>query len=414
MSEASDHPSAPGALPELTPAEQRVLGSLLEKEVTVPGSYPMTLAGLRSACNQASSREPVTAYEDAELQAVLAGLKDRGLVGVTWADRGPRTLKYVQRLSVVLDLAEDARALLTVLLLRGAQPPGALRSRTERLHAFPDRESVEACLAAMAAAQAPLVEQLPRRPREQDHRWRHLLGGPEEAAAETGPPAGTDREQVLADGPQARDAAVRASYDAVAGAYADALGDELDDLPLERWLLGRAAWLAGERPVVEAGSGPGHVTAFLADHGVEAHGVDASPAMVAVARERHPDGHYEVGDLRRLMRPTSADGWGAVLAWYSLVHLAPSELPDALAALVRPLAPGGWLVLALHAGSGVRRAGTWYDAEVDLGFVQHEPAEAVALVEAAGLVDVEWYRRGPLAARRETTERLYVLARRPG
>jgi len=320
----------------------------------------------------------------------------------------------VQRLSVVLDLADDARALLTVLLLRGAQPPGALRSRTERLHAFEDREAVEACLVALAEAQPPLVEQLPRRPREQDHRWRHLLGAPDDALAEVVPPAGADREQVVADGPQARDAAVRASYDAVATAYADDLGDELEDLPLERWLLGRAAWLAGERPVVEVGSGPGHVTAFLADHGVEAHGVDLSPAMVAVARERHPDGRYEVGDLRRLMRPTSADGWGAVLAWYSLVHLAPSELAEAVAALVRPLAPGGWLVLALHAGSGVRLAGSWYDAEVDLAFVQHEPAEVVALVEGAGLVDVEWYRRGPLAARAETVERLYVLARRPG
>ncbi|WP_299050558.1 DUF480 domain-containing protein [uncultured Nocardioides sp.] len=399
-------------LPVLDAPEQRVLGALLEKEVTVPGSYPMTLGGLRTACNQASSREPVSEYDDGEVQATLAALKQRDLVGVTWADSGRRTLKYVQRLSVVLDLAADARALLTVLLLRGPQPPGALRSRTERLHPFADRDEVEAVLSAMAAADPPLVEQLPKRPREQDHRWRHLLGDPadDEAAAPTA--AVADREASLADGPQARDVKVRTTYDAVAASYAERFADELDDLPFERWVLNRAAWLAGERPAVEVGCGPGHVTAFLADCGVEATGYDLSPAMVEQARSRFPDGHYEVGDLRRLMRPTSADGWGAVLAWYSLIHLAPSELTEAVASLVRPLAPGGWLVLALHAGEDLRSPTEWFDVEIDVDFVLHRPAEVVAAVEAAGLVDVEWYVRGPLAAREETTDRLYLLARR--
>jgi len=399
-------------LPVLDAAEQRVLGALLEKEVTVPGSYPMTIGGLRTACNQASSREPVTDYEESEVTATLAHLKTRDLVGVTWADSGRRTLKYVQRLSVVLDLTPDERALLTVLLLRGPQPPGALRTRTERLHTFADRDAVEATLSAMAAAAPPLVERLPKGPREQDHRWRHLLGDPADDGSAPAAPA-VDRESVLAAGAGARDETVRTTYAGIAEAYAERFADELDDLPFERWLLNRAAWLAGERPAVEVGCGPGHVTGFLADCGVEATGVDLTPAMVEQARARFPDATFEVGDLRRLMRPTSADGWGAVLAWYSLVHLAPSELAEAVASLVRPLAPGGWLVLALHAGSGLKAPGSWFDVPTDLTLVLHEPGEVVSAVEAAGLVDVEWYLRGPLTAREETTDRLYLLARRP-
>ncbi len=113
------------------------------------------------------------------------------------------------------------------------------------------------------------------------------------------------------------------------------------------------------------------------------------------------------------MRPTSAPGWSAVLAWYSLIHLAASELPDALAALTRPLVPGGWLVVALHAGAEVRHHDDWFDVAGRPRLRAPRPAEVVALVEAAGLTDVEWYHRGPITARGETTERLYVVGRKP-
>ena len=113
------------------------------------------------------------------------------------------------------------------------------------------------------------------------------------------------------------------------------------------------------------------------------------------------------------MRPTSAPGWSAVLAWYSLIHLAGSELPEALGALTRPLVPGGWLVVALHAGSEVRHNACWFDVPVDLDFVLHDPGEVVGQVEAAGLTDLEWYHRGPITARGETTQRLYVVGRKP-
>ncbi|MBM7516905.1 DUF480 domain-containing protein [Nocardioides nitrophenolicus] len=401
-------------LPVLTAEEQRVLGSLLEKEVTVPASYPMTVTAVRTACNQQSSREPVVDYDDDLVHHALRELKRLDLVGVTWEDHGRRTLKYVQTLSVRLGLADDERALLTVLLLRGPQPPGALRTRTERLFAFPDRGAVEACLQRLAEREQPLVQVLPRQPREQDARWVHLLGPLDLPAAGAGSPApAVDRDAVLAEGAEARDAKVRAAYAAIARPYADALGGELEDLPFERWLLDRVAAHAGAEPVVEVGCGPGHVTAYLAEAGADATGLDLTPEMVEQARERYPDGVYEVGDLRALMRPVNGSGWAAVLAWYSLIHLAASELHGALVALARPMRPGGLLVLALHAGAEVRHHDRWFDHEVDLDVVLHEPAEVVALVERAGLVDVEWYRRGPVAARGETTERLYVVARTP-
>jgi uncharacterized protein YceH (UPF0502 family) len=401
-------------LPQLDAEEQRVLGSLLEKQVTVPGSYPMTLNALRTACNQTSSREPVTDYDEQTVEQVGRRLKERGLLRIVWADTGRRTLKYHQVLEEVLDLAAEERALLTVLLLRGPQAPGELRTRSERLHAFPDRGAVEARLIEMAGR--GLVRELPRRPGQHDPRWAHLLGElPPEAAGPTAAAApAVDRESVLAHGGDARDERVRTSYDSVAEAYADHLADELRVQPFETWLLDRVADHAAGGPVVEVGCGPGHVTAHLADAGADATGVDLSPGMVAEARRRFPEGRYEVGDLRRLMRPATADGWSAVVAWYSLVHLAASELPDAVAALVRPLAPDGWLVLALHAGSEVRHHDDWFEAPIDLDFVFHEPQDVVAVVRDAGLVDVEWYRRGPLESRAETTDRLYLVARRPG
>jgi uncharacterized protein YceH (UPF0502 family) len=400
-------------LPQLDAEEQRVLGVLLEKQVTVPGSYPMTVAGVRSGCNQSSSREPIVDYDEGTVETVLRRLKDRQLVRVGWADRGRRTLKYHQLLGEVLEVDEAERALVTLLLLRGPQAPGELRTRSERLHGFPDREAVETCLRGLAGRPEPLVRELPRQRGQHDARWVHLLGEvviSDRPHHEAGTPV--DRESVLAAGSSARDERVRASYDAVAPAYADQLsGELLDGLPFECWLLDRVAAHADGGPVVEVGCGPGHVTAYLAEAGADASGLDLSPGMVAEARSRYPDGTYDVGDLRRLMRPTYGAGWAAVLAWYSLIHLAASELPDALAALVRPLLPGGWLVLALHTGAEVLHADEWFEAEIDLDFVLHEPAEIVALVEAAGLTDVEWYHRGPIAARGETTQRLYVIGR---
>jgi len=396
----------------LDAAEQRVLGSLLEKEITVPGSYPMTLNAVRLACNQTSSRDPVVDYDDELVAGALRALKEKELVVFSWHGTGSRVVRYAQAFAHRRGLAPDERAVLTVLLLRGPQPAGAIKARTERLHRFGDRAEVEACLARLAGSDEPLVRELPREPGQHDSRWIHLLG-PVEAAPSRPPAVAVDRDVVLAGGAEARDEKVRASYAAVAATYADQFGDELAELPFETWLLRRVAALSGGAPVIEVGTGPGHVAAFLAEAGVDATGLDLSPEMVEQARRRHPGVTYEVGDLRRLMRPATHDGWGAVLAWYSLIHLAESELPGALASLVRPLRSNGWLVIALHAGDEVRTVTEWFGQAVDLDFVLHDPAHLIPVVEQAGLRDIEWYHRGPLPGRGETTSRLYVLARKP-
>lgn len=403
-------PTSADGLPVLDAREQRILGVLLEKQRTVPGSYPMTLTGLRTGCNQSSSRDPVVDYSDTDVQDGLRGLRLRELVRVIHGDIGARTLKYHQLLDQHLGLADDERALVTVLLLRGAQAPGELKTRTERLHPFADRDEVQACLTRMAARDEPLVAELPRQPGQHDHRWVHLLGPVVTTEAYAAPPV--DRESVLAAGADARDAKVRAGYDAVAAAYAQRFADELDDKAFDRWLLERIAELAGPHPVADVGAGPGHVAAYLAAAGADVTGFDVSPQMVAQARGLFPELTFLAGDLRNLMRPNAAPAWGAVVGWYALVHLAGSELAGAVAALGRVVRPGGWVALALHVGTEVHHVDTWFDTDVDLDFVLHDAAQVRQACTAAGLVVREWYLRGPLDGE-VATDRIYVLAQRP-
>jgi uncharacterized protein YceH (UPF0502 family) len=281
-------------LPDLSAIDQRILGSLLEKQRTVPASYPLSLNGLKTACNQASSRDPVVEYDDATLEKALKSLRERGLVRVVWSDTGRRTLKYHQLLDEQLTLEEPVRAILTVLLLRGPNAPGELKARTERLHPFTDRQEVEVWLRAMSARPDPLVRELEPKAGQQDRRWIHLLGAPPaDTTPETTPAA--DLDAVLSDGPEARDQRVRAAYTTVAATYADHVVDELDDLPFERWLLDRVAAEA-PGPVADAGCGSGHVTAYLAERGADVSGFDLTPAMVEQARARFPGLAFEVGD----------------------------------------------------------------------------------------------------------------------
>ena len=139
-------------LPVLDADDQRILGALLEKQVTVPATYPLTASALVAACNQSNNRDPVTDLDHQVVEQAARALKDRGLLRIVWAPTGRRTLKYHQILDEHLGLEPDERAILTVLLLRGEQAPGELRTRTERLHAFADRHEVESCLARMSAA----------------------------------------------------------------------------------------------------------------------------------------------------------------------------------------------------------------------------------------------------------------------
>jgi uncharacterized protein YceH (UPF0502 family) len=405
------------ALPVLDAVDQRVLGSLMEKELTVPASYPMTLNALRTACNQSSSRLPVVDFDDRTITDAIDRLKARGLARMVYAGSGARAVKYRQVLDEQLGLEPDQRALLTVLLLRGPQAPGELKTRTERLHGFADRTEVEACLAGLASGPAPMVRELERLPGQQDNRWIHLLGPVDIGTAGSGggsakAPA-VDRDIVIAEGPRARDAKVVAAYDALATTYADQLVDELDDKPLDRWLLERIVDLADGGPVADAGCGPGQVGFHLAAAGADVTGFDLSPGMVAEARSRFPELRFEVADLTALPAPQDGGGWAAIAAWYSLVHLAGSELRPAVALLASTLRPGGWLAISVHIGDEVRHQTELWGQPIDVDFVFHDPAAVLDAFTTAGLVDVEWYRRGPRPSGEAETERLYVLARRP-
>lgn len=415
-----DDGDRPTDLPVLDPVEQRVVGALLEKERTVPATYPLTLAALRTACNQSSSREPVVDYDDVTITDAIDRLKARRLARIVYASTGSRAVKYRQVLDERLALADDERALVTVLLLRGAQSPGELKSRSERLHAFADRSDVERCLASLAARPDPLVRRLDRLPGQQDHRWIHLLGPVDLSASNGGAsPARArptvDRDAVIAAGAPARDAQVVTAYDALASTYADHLLDELDGKAFDRWLLERVAELAGDGPVADAGCGPGHVAFHLAAAGAQVQGFDLSPAMVDEARRRFPELRFDVADLTALPAPDdgAGGGWAAIAAWYSLVHLAGSELRPAVALLAATLRPGGWLAIAVHVGDEVRHQSELWGTPIELDFVFHDQAQVLDAFATAGLVDVEWYRRGPLPTGEAETERLYVLARRP-
>ena len=393
---------------QLDPVEQRVLGSLLEKQRTVPDAYPLTLNALRSACNQTSGRDPVLALSDAEIGAAIDRLKVGGLARIVHAGSGARSTRYRQVLDERLSLGDGELAILTLLLLRGAQTPGELRSRSDRLHRFDDLDDVQAALVSLRDREEPLVTELERQPGQKERRWAHLLG--------SGPPASSAPSAVEvgpALDPDRRDALVVATYDTVARPYADRLLDELDAKPFDRWLLERLAVEAGSGPIADVGCGPGQVTAHLALAAAGAvTGFDVAPGMVAEAQRRFPDLAFEVADLRALPAPDGADGWALVTAWYALVHLADAELPDAVAALARRLRTGGVLALAVHVGGAVRHLDEWFDERVDIDVVLHTPEAVLAAVRTAGLGAVEWYRRGPIAGAEAETERLYVVARR--
>lgn len=201
------------------------------------------------------------------------------------------------------------------------------------------------------------------------------------------------------------------AYDRLAATYATELGDELAGKPLDRWLLERVAREA-RGPVLDVGCGPGHVTAFLAAHGADARGVDLSPGMIDVARDRVPHVPFAVGDLRAL--PDADGALGAVVAMYALVHLRPADLAPAIAELARVLAPGGLLLVALHAGTEILHPEALWGIAVDLDWHFHEPEALFAAADAAGLVPVERLVRWPYPDVEHASRRAYLLARRRG
>jgi uncharacterized protein YceH (UPF0502 family) len=165
----------------LTAREARVLGALIEKEVTTPDYYPMSLNALINACNQRSNREPVMDLDDEEVRQALHRLEDFGLAGRARQADG-RVTKYEHWLGEAFNFSRAETALMCVLLLRGRQTPGELRGRTERMHFFDEIGDVLAGLQKLMEREPALVAVLPRQPGTKESRYTHLLSGNVESA----------------------------------------------------------------------------------------------------------------------------------------------------------------------------------------------------------------------------------------
>jgi uncharacterized protein len=160
----------------LSDVEVRVLGALIEKDITTPDYYPMSLNALVNACNQKNNRDPVMALHEEAVRAALESLQAQRLAGpASGADS--RVTKYEHRLQEVFNFDRRETAILCVLLLRGAQTPGELRGRTERMYRFEALEDVHATLDRLSQREPPLVAVLPRQPGTKESRYMHLLSG---------------------------------------------------------------------------------------------------------------------------------------------------------------------------------------------------------------------------------------------
>lgn len=177
---------------DLTVNQVRVLGALLEKEQATPEYYPLTINALIAACNQKSNREPVTQLSETEVVEALDSLDRDTLV---WRSDGARSERWKQSISRRLELDPEEKAVLTLLMLRGPQTTGELRSRSTRLHAFGNLREVEEALRRLTAEGRELVVELARRPGQKENRWTHLMAGEAvpEASEWTAAPA-TSRE----------------------------------------------------------------------------------------------------------------------------------------------------------------------------------------------------------------------------
>jgi uncharacterized protein YceH (UPF0502 family) len=176
---------------ELDEVEVRVLGALVEKGITTPEYYPLSLNALKNACNQKSSRDPVVEYGETDVQKALERLREKHLV---WFVSGQesRVTKYKHRLPEALDLSPEEVAALCVLILRGPQTAGEVKGRSERLHPFAGPAEVEAVLGGLATREEqPLTARLPRQPGQKEPRYAHLLSGSEGLPAEEPPAEGS-------------------------------------------------------------------------------------------------------------------------------------------------------------------------------------------------------------------------------
>ena len=160
----------------LNDVETRVLGALVEKDVTTPDYYPLSLNALVNACNQKNNRDPVMNLDEEAVREALATLQEKRLAGPT-SSADSRVTKYEHRLQEAFNFTRGETAILCVLLLRGPQTPGELRGRTERMHRFEDLTEVQSTLQRLMQRDPPLARVLPRQPGTKEARYKHLLAG---------------------------------------------------------------------------------------------------------------------------------------------------------------------------------------------------------------------------------------------
>ncbi|MCC6330095.1 MAG: YceH family protein [Acidobacteria bacterium] len=160
----------------ITETEARILGSLVEKQLTTPEYYPLTLNALTAACNQKSNRDPVMSLDESAILAAVDNLRDKNLVYLFYGS-GSRTVKYKHMLPNVYELEPSGVALIALLLLRGPQTVGELRGRSDRLHEFSSLQEVQETLEELAGRSEPLVVRLERQAGQKEARYAHLLSG---------------------------------------------------------------------------------------------------------------------------------------------------------------------------------------------------------------------------------------------
>lgn len=178
--EPIENPTPPEEPALLTAIEARVLGSLMEKQLTTPDQYPLTLNSLLLACNQKTSREPISNYESGAVQRCVSELQDRNFVAV---DYGNRAARYDQRLTRVLSVDKPTQAILTVMLLRGPQTVAEILTRTQRMAEFASPQALEEKLQQLCAKTKPVVVHIPRQIGQREDRYMHLLCGKPDLAA---------------------------------------------------------------------------------------------------------------------------------------------------------------------------------------------------------------------------------------
>jgi len=192
---------------------------------------------------------------------------------------------------------------------------------------------------------------------------------------------------------------IAASYDAVARQYAEAIGDELVDKPVDRAWLNLMVEVTAGGILADAGCGPGHVTAYLSEQGAMVVGIDVSPGMIAVAASRYQGIDFEVGSLLAL--PAGDAAWSGAVCAYSIIHLEPEQRPVAFAELARVIVAGGWLLLSFHIDDDAHEAGAvkrvteWWGEQVALEFHFLDPQVIAREVDQAGFTVMAVTRRRP-------------------